>query len=1610
MDASTGAAHAQRAAALIEMAAGRIPDPALLPSFEALVRSWMPDLDADDLARHPVADMLEALLSCWQFGAERQPGETRVRVLSPPEAEHGWGARRTVIEVVNDDMPFLVDSTTMELQRQGLAQHLIIHPVLVVRRDLRGRLQALRAVQPDERKAADGVRESWMYLEVDRLVEPAELAALAQGLERVLGDVRVVVRDWKTMLAQLRAVAAALDPPPPELPVELVTESRAFLRWLADDHFTLLGYRCLDLVDAGGEVALRLVPGSALGVLGDESAELSASFAKVPPGARAMAHAPLPVVLVTRARTRSTVHRPGFTDYVGVKRYDAAGRVIGEHRFVGLFTTSAYAARVAEIPLLREKVAAVTARAALPQHGHRAKALEQILATYPRDDLMQIDADELYEIALGIVAAEQRQRLRLFVWRDPYERFVSCLVYVPRDTYSNEMRRRFQAILSDAFAGTRAQSEVLLTDSLLARIHVTARTRPGQVPEVDLPALEKELVAAARRWEDRLREALTDALGEAAGSALFRRWAGCLPQTYRDLHDIDATVADLRKLGTLGPAQPLALALHRPPAAPAGTLGFKVYRLGDEIMLSDSLPMLEHLGARVLGEDHFRLPLDGDHGVSLHEFRLGLEVGADDELAQLAQRFEAGFAQVFDGEIESDGFNRLVLHARLSPREIVVLRAYAKYCRQIGFALSQPAIEAALQARPQVARMLVELFRLRLHPTEHDAAAAAAQAAAIEQALEQVASPDEERVLRQLLGLILATLRTNHWRSGVGSSGEAGPLRPFLSLKFDCARVPGLPLPRPLYEVFVYSPRFEGIHLRGGKVARGGLRWSDRPEDFRTEVLGLVKTQMVKNTVIVAVGSKGGFVLKKAPPAAERDAFLREGVACYQDYLRGLLDLTDNRVGDAVAPPPLVHRVDGDDPYLVVAADKGTASFSDHANAVSAEYGFWLGDAFASGGSVGYDHKRMAITARGAWESVKRHFRELGHDPQAQDFTVVGIGDMSGDVFGNGMLRSRHIRLLAAFDHRHVFVDPSPDAARSFAERERLYALPRSSWADYDASLISAGGGVWARTDKWIPVSPQLRAALDIADAGVSRLSPNELLQAILRAPVDLLYNGGIGTYVKAGDETHAQVHDRANDAVRVDGAQLRCRVVGEGGNLGFTQRGRIEAARAGVRINTDAIDNSAGVDTSDHEVNIKILLGLPLAAGALSAAQRNALLPQMTDEIAALVLADNYHQTLALALARREGLALLDEQQRFLHFLESSGRLDRTVEALPSDDQLAHRRAQREALTTPEGAVLLAYAKMWLFDELIDSELLEDPLVASALTRYFPAQLRERFAPWIPQHPLRREIIATHVLNHMVNRVGATFVHRLGETSGATPVQVVRAYLAAREVFGLLPLWRQIEALDGQVDDALQAALFLRLKGSLPRAVNWFVQPRRLAEPLQAQIGRLAPAVAALRPRLEALAAGGEVAAGWIDGGVPAELAAAVAVTPWLFDVLDIAELAERSGQPLADVATVHREIGTRLGLRRLLRRIDALAGAGHWDQLARIALAEELAALQRAITLEVLSARSGSVAERLDAWQARRHEELQAAARSLDEVDTATTVDLAMLTVALRNLRRLA
>ena len=1572
--------------------------------LESLIRLLYGAVAAEDLLEYAVPDLYGAAVALWSFGSQRTPGESKVRAYTPQLEEHGWQSTHTIVEIVHDDMPFLVDSVSMELTRLGCGVHLIIHPVLRVRRDESG---ALLQVLPHDAPGAEGALESFIHVEVDRETDPASLDRIRVGLDGVLGDVRAAVDDWQAMRGRAAEVIADLDRNPPPVEPEQLDEAKALLEWIVDDHFTFLGYREYDLVEADGGDALRRVPGTGLGILRDPDDDDAERLVHLQPEARGLARAKDPLVL-TKANSRATVHRPSYLDYVGVKRYDEAGEVVGERRFLGLYTSTAYSASPHEIPLLRRKVRKVRERAGLPPGSHDDKALLESLESFPRDELFQISEDELLDVALGIVRLGERQRVRLFVRRDTFGRFLSCLVFVPRDRFNTHVRKRIQEVLQQAFNGVSVDYTARLSESVLARLHYVIYTEPGQMADYDVGEIEELLVEATRTWADDLVDALVEQAGEERGMALSKRYAEAFPAGYRDDFSPAAAVLDIERMEKLDPEGDLAMTLYRPVEAEPDFFVLKLLRSGRPILLSDALPLLENMGVRVYDERPYEIvPGDGTPAW-IYDFGLTYEGGAID-LDRVGETFKDAFAHAWLGEIENDGFNRLVLHAGLTWREIAVLRALARYLRQTGSTFSQAYMEETLAAHAGIVRKIVGLFRIRFDPAHGEGrdAEAVALAEDIEGEIDGVASLDDDRILRSFLRLVEAMLRTNYFQPG-----PDGAPRAYLSFKLDPERVPDLPLPRPAYEIWVYSPRTEGVHLRGGKVARGGIRWSDRREDFRTEILGLMKAQMVKNAVIVPVGAKGGFVVKRSP--ADRDALREEVLACYRILVCGLLDVTDNIVGGETVPPAEVVRYDDDDPYLVVAADKGTATFSDVANGIAAEYGFWLGDAFASGGSAGYDHKAMGITARGAWESVKRHFRELGVDVETTEIAAVGIGDMSGDVFGNGMLLSRHLKLVAAFNHEHVFLDPDPDPAASWEERNRLFHLPRSSWADYDAAAISEGGGVFPRSAKSIPLSPQVRERLGVeAEAP----TPSEVARAILAAPVDLLWNGGIGTFVKASSESHAEVGDKANDALRVDGRDLRCRVVGEGGNLGFTQRGRVEYALAGGRILTDAIDNSAGVDCSDHEVNIKILLGAAVASGDLTEKQRNELLAEMTDDVARLVLRNNYRQTQALSLARIQAPSMLGVHARLVQQLEQTGRLSRELASLPSEEVMAERKAARGGLVAPELAVLLAYSKIDLYDALLDSDLPDDGYMANELVRYFPRILSERFRDRMDGHRLRRELIATYVTNSLVNRAGITFAFRLAEETGAAASDIARAYTVAREVFDLRGLWTAIEALDDEIGADVQLAMLLEGRKLVERATRWLVRARPRPLDVVAEIEVFAPGAAFLAGALPELLLGNdrasleESARSYADAGVPQELATRVAGLSAVFSALDIVEIAAATSAPLAKVAGVYYWLGARLDLQWLRDEITALPRDNRWQTLARAALRDELYAVHSALASEALQSGPPEAEPEacVEAWYAAHGIGVERALQVLSDIRMGGLANIETLSVALREVRNL-
>jgi len=1594
---------------LLERAVDEAPASAQ-PDVAGLVHRYYRHVAPDDLVDRDPVDVLGAVLSHRRTAQSRPQGTAVVHAFTPTVEGNGWSAGHTVIEIVTDDMPFLVASVSSALQRLGRTMHLVIHPQLVVRRDVVGQLLEVLADEEVAPPGSDAVVESWMHVEIDRETDDPDLRAIEHDLHDVLRDVREAVEDWDKMRERASDLARDLAAtPPPTVAADEVAEAVDLLRWLVDEHFTFLGFREYVLSEDGER--LDPVPGTGLGIMRADHAT-SHGFAKLPPEVRAGAREPH-VLVLTKANSRSTVHRSTYLDYVGVKVFDGQGRVVGERRFLGLYTSAAYTASVTTVPVVRRTVQQVLDASGLRTDGHSYRDLLQVLETYPRDELFQIEVDELSDIANAVMNMQERRQTRLFLRRDRYDRFVSALVYLPRDRYTTAVRLRIADVLKEEFGADTLDFTARVSESTLARLLFVVRSSDGhRLPWVEHEALEQRLAQATRSWEDEFATALTDQLGEEECARLLKVYGDAFPEAYKEDFAARTGVIDVRHLEELTADGDVGLNLYEPPASAPGERRFKIYRRGAEISLSTVLPVLQRMGVEVVDERPYGIEAPG-RPMWVYDFGLRLNGQAFD-LTTLKPRFQRAFLAAWAGRAEVDGFNALVVAAGLTWRQAMVLRAYARYLRQTRAAFSQEYLEESLVANVAITRSLVALFEARFDPTTPDGRDERVDAlrATIEEALDAVTSLDQDRILRSFLALMTATLRTNYFQ--VGPDGEP---KSYVSFKFDPSLVPDLPDPRPRFEIWVYSPRVEGVHLRFGRVARGGLRWSDRREDFRTEVLGLVKAQMVKNAVIVPVGAKGGFVVKVSPdPSVDRDAWLAEGVACYRTFVSGMLDLTDNLVAGQVVPPTSVVRHDGDDTYLVVAADKGTATFSDIANDVAGSYGFWLGDAFASGGSAGYDHKVMGITARGAWESVKRHFRELGHDTQTQDFTVVGVGDMSGDVFGNGMLLSERIRLVAAFDHRHVFLDPDPDPAASFAERRRLFDRPRSSWADYDPSLISAGGGVYARSAKSVPISPQVRESLGLP-ADVDKLTPAELMRAVLAAPVDLLWNGGIGTYVKSSRESNADVGDKANDSIRVDGSALRCRVVGEGGNLGFTQLGRVEAARAGVRINTDAIDNSAGVDTSDHEVNIKILLDQVVRDGDLTGKQRNALLAEMTQDVAELVLRDNYEQNVLLGNARVQAPSMLTVHQRFIRALETRGDLDRAIEFLPTDAEIDARHAAREGMSSPELAVLLAYAKITLTDDLLESSLEQEPWVSTVLRGYFPDALVEKFDGRLDAHPLRRQIATTVVVNDMVNRGGISFAFRAGEETGAGPVEIARAYTVARDVFDLPSFWSRVEALDNQVPTAAQCALFLESRRLLDRATRWFLTSRggRLdvdgeTERFRDEVARVAPLVPGLlvgaeRERLDARSAD------LVALGAPAALAVECAALLDAYGLLDIVEIAQTTETDAEEVARLYFLLSERFEVDRMLARITMLPRDDRWAALARAALRSDLYGALRDMTRRVIITTFGTpdAMARVLQWEGMQAEGLARARGTLDEIASLESFDLATLSVALRTIRTL-
>jgi len=1580
---------------------------ALVASFTQVLYR---DISEADISGRSDSDLYGAALSLWGALNERKPYEQVVKVFNPVLSRHGWQPTRTIIEIVHEDMPFLVDSINMALSRLGITSHLTLHHPVSVSRNDKGHVNSLSSMK---NKTDQTENVTVFLIEIDRLEEQDALDNVKAQLESVLNEVSLSVHDWKPMRKKLKQLIADLPKQPFPGNAKELEETTHFLNWIYAGNFTLLGYRSYALDAIEGDIELVPNVDSSLGMMAKEQLHKTRRLSEFSDGARRQALSPR-LMLLTKSNHVSLVHRPTKTDYIGIKRFDKAGRVIGEDRFIGLYSSTIYNHSVFEIPYLGDKLRRIIDSSNYSAGSHDYKALQNVLETYPRDELIQSSEKQLLETCVGVLNIQDRDNVKLFTREDDFGRFCSCIVYVSKDRYNTRLRQKTQEVLAKHFGTTEdVQFTTYFSESNLARTHYIVMLNGQQATEIDVKAIENDLIEAARSWDDKLENALIAHHGEAKAKALSNKYNTAFSNSYKADALPGLAVVDIAKLESLSDDNKLGMIFYRAQEEAVGSkkVKLKLFSLDEPLYLSDVLPMLENFGLRIVGERPYELTFENGHTAWVLDFQM-LHTGSNEfDINEVQHAFQDAFANVWFKQLEDDGFNRLLLASGLSGRQITILRMYAKYMRQIGSTFNQSYVEETMSRYPEIANLLVDLFVLKFNPANKFSQKKldVVEKNIIER-LDLVANLDDDRIIRRYLDLVLATIRTNFFQTDA-----SGNNKPYVSFKVRPELIPEMPLPLPKFEIFVYSPRVEGVHLRGGKVARGGLRWSDRREDFRTEVLGLVKAQQVKNTVIVPVGAKGGFVCKQLPTAGGRDAFFTEGQECYKTFIRGLLDITDNIVeGDLISPVNVV-RHDEDDPYLVVAADKGTATFSDIANGISDEYNFWMGDAFASGGSVGYDHKKMGITARGGWESVKRHFREMGIDCQTTDFTCTAVGDMAGDVFGNGMLLSKHTCLQVAFNHMHIFIDPTPDSAATWPERQRLFDLPRSSWDDYNTDLISAGGGIFSRSAKSISLSPQIKKMLGTKKAS---MTPNDLIQAVLMMKVDLFWNGGIGTYIKSAQESHAEVGDRANDSLRINGSQLQARVVGEGGNLGCTQLGRIEYCNNGGRINTDFIDNVGGVDCSDNEVNIKILLNSLVASGDMTVKQRNELLYSMTDEVGEIVIDNHNRQTQSLSISRFGGGSMLKEQIRFMHGLEKAGSLDRAIEFLPTEEDLAERQANGKGFTRPELAVLLAYGKMVLKEQLCIDEITNNPYHSQLLQGAFPKVLQERYAAEMEHHPLRREIIATQLANHLVDDMGLNFVHRMIDETGSSVDEIAHCYSIASEIFGLEALFVEVDSLNNVLSAEMQIEMLYQTRRSVRRVTRWFLRNRDNSMSIEDTIAFYKPKFDRINSSLFDLMVKEDVASvtskisKLTEQGVPTSIAEFVSKASSMFSLMDIAQIAQTADKDLCLVAQVYFQLGAEVELHWFLDQISAQPVANHWQALARASFREELDWQQRVLTSSVLKdcADACDSAAIVTKWLDDNQKLLQRWESMLADFKATKTHEFAKFSVALRELNLLS
>jgi glutamate dehydrogenase len=1570
---------------------------------EKFAKALYSNMSKEDLANRNDSDLYGAALSLWNSLEKNTSDDAVIRVFNPEVAKDGWQSSHTIVEIIAKDMPFLVDSVRMAMTRENIASHLLLHSPLKIQRDKNDKISGLSSLKAEQESTST---KTVFFIEIDRQTDATVIESFKKELESVLVDVSVAVEDWQPIREKLIAVSKSLPKSHKDKNDNEINETVEFLDWLVKDNFTLMGYRQYELSPVQGDYQLKGKMDTSLGLMKNSDAEHTRLLSELPEVARQEARSSN-LLILTKTNSLSRVHRPAYIDYVGVKRFDDKGNVIGEDRFIGLFSSNFYNNSAADVPVLKSKINRIMDMCDFAKGTHAYKAVLNILETYPRDELVQAREHELLEVAMGVLQIQERDMCRLFVRKDAYGRFLSCMVYVPRERYNTALRRETQAILANAFnSDVKVEFTTYFSESTLARTHYTVRVTDNNI-EYNVKDIENNLIEAARTWEDKLQSALLESAGEARGNELNRKYCNAFARSYKEEVLPSAAVVDIEKLEMLSDDNKLEMLFYRPQEeASSNIVRLSLFHKDEPIHLSDVMPMLENFGLRVVGETPYSVKTSDGRVNWIMDFSMLIDSKGMADFDKISARFRAALTSVWANRLENDGFNRLVLMGGLTGRESSILRAYAKYMRQIGVTFSQTYIESTFANYPHIAAKIVNLFSKKFS-VKSPASAKTLEKLGLEiyAELENVANLDDDRIIRLYVDMIVATLRTNYFQKDA-----EGKFKSYISLKIQPSLIPEVPLPVPAFEIFVYSPRVEGVHLRFGKVARGGLRWSDRREDFRTEVLGLVKAQQVKNTVIVPVGSKGGFVCKQLP--SEREAFIKEGQECYKIFIRGLLDITDNIDRGEIVPAVDVTRHDEDDAYLVVAADKGTATFSDIANGIANEYNFWLGDAFASGGSVGYDHKKMGITARGAWESVKRHFREMDINCQTTDFTAVAIGDMAGDVFGNGMLLSKHIRLQVAFNHLHIFVDPNPDAAASYPERERLFNLPRSSWEDYNKELISSGGGIFSRAAKSITLTPEMKKMLGTKKAS---MTPNELIKASLMMEFDLLWNGGIGTYIKHSKETDADVGDRANDALRINGKDLGAKVFGEGGNLGATQLGRIEFAAQGGRVNTDFIDNVGGVACSDNEVNIKILLNGLVAEGDLTRKQRDELLYSMTDEVSELVLKDCYRQTHTLSITQSKGTSTLKEKVRFIHALEKDGKLDRAIEFIPTDEELAERAAAGKDLTRPELSVLVSYAKMVLKESLVTDEITENPYYRQLLVKSFPRPLREKFNDAMDNHPLRKEIIATKLANNIVNDMGLNFMVRMNEETGANEAEIALCYSIASEIFQMRETWLSISDLDNKIPSSVQTEMLYQLRRTVRRATRWFLRHRTKAQSIEQAIEIFSPTFADLSENLtkyivktesdRIVSAREELT----QSGVPADIAQRIVSLSSLFSVMDLTQIAQNSNRKIDMVSHTYFKLGAQMGLHWFLDQITNQPVSNHWQALARASYREELDWQQRTLSEVVLNSFEGENSDvdgQIEQWMDSQDLLLQRWKQMLTEFKTSQSHDFAKFSVALREL----